>query len=245
MNSEEYKVISRADAKAQGLKHYFTGKPCKNGGVGLRFVISKCCLCETCRQKRADTNLRWREENSEYMRRYRDENKEQALERQRRNYKKNKDRVLERNRRWYEENKEQVAERIRLYREDNQEKIAERERRYYGENKEQLVERSRRWREKNPEKAIAQTSKRRAAKIERTPSWFGELDQFVLEEAYDLAAERLAETGIEWHVDHLVPMRAKKASGLHCAANIQVIPAVMNLEKYNKMRLTKPLEWLR
>ena len=42
--------ISRKQAKAQGLKHYFTGKPCKHGHVDLRQVSSESCM-ECLRQR--------------------------------------------------------------------------------------------------------------------------------------------------------------------------------------------------
>ena len=35
--------ISREQAKEQGLKHFFTGKPCKNGHVSVRYVSTKQC----------------------------------------------------------------------------------------------------------------------------------------------------------------------------------------------------------
>ena len=38
------KIISRKEAKAQGLKRYFTGKPCKYGHVAERTVSSRECL---------------------------------------------------------------------------------------------------------------------------------------------------------------------------------------------------------
>jgi hypothetical protein len=38
-------IISRAEAKAQGLTHYFTGKPCKNGHVAKRLVAGACVEC--------------------------------------------------------------------------------------------------------------------------------------------------------------------------------------------------------
>lgn len=41
-------LISRAEAKAQGLRFYFTGKPCQRGGVAQRWVSSKTCSCELC-----------------------------------------------------------------------------------------------------------------------------------------------------------------------------------------------------
>lgn len=38
------KIISRADAKAQGLKRYFTGKPCPQGHVVERFIVNSTCV---------------------------------------------------------------------------------------------------------------------------------------------------------------------------------------------------------
>jgi 5-methylcytosine-specific restriction endonuclease McrA len=40
-------IISRDDARAQGLKHYFTGESCRNGHVAERLVSNK--LCRECR----------------------------------------------------------------------------------------------------------------------------------------------------------------------------------------------------
>lgn len=70
-----------------------------------------------------------------------------------------------------------------------------------------------------------------------------EFDEFVISEAYRLSKERAKETGISWHVDHMIPLNAKKVNGLHCAENIQVIPEKMNLEKNNKMWYTKRYEF--
>jgi len=39
-----YHVISRADAKAQGLMRYFTGRPCKWGHVAERYAKSTHCI---------------------------------------------------------------------------------------------------------------------------------------------------------------------------------------------------------
>jgi hypothetical protein len=40
------KIISRAEARASGQTHYFTGKPCKNGHVDKRYVHKATCY--TC-----------------------------------------------------------------------------------------------------------------------------------------------------------------------------------------------------
>jgi len=37
-------VITRKQAKAQGLKHYFTGVPCKNGHISQRTTLDYTCV---------------------------------------------------------------------------------------------------------------------------------------------------------------------------------------------------------
>ncbi len=41
-------IISRKEAKARGLKHYFTGKPCKRGHIAIRIVRE--IACSECRK---------------------------------------------------------------------------------------------------------------------------------------------------------------------------------------------------
>lgn len=63
-------AISRADARASGLRSYFTGKPCLHGHVALRDVAN--ARCSVCRRQgavrlrhkhRATENARRREQN--------------------------------------------------------------------------------------------------------------------------------------------------------------------------------------
>ena len=41
----EQVVITKKQAREQGLKHYFTGKPCKHGHVSKRYVSTGHCFC--------------------------------------------------------------------------------------------------------------------------------------------------------------------------------------------------------
>ena len=46
--------LSRAEAKAQGLTRYFTGKPCKRGHVSERLTSNYCCVeCKRPRERQA------------------------------------------------------------------------------------------------------------------------------------------------------------------------------------------------
>ena len=67
------KIISRGEALAQGLKRYFTGKPCHAGHVAER--RSKDGHCVECSRDRYPANP---EEAREAARRWRETNPEKA-----------------------------------------------------------------------------------------------------------------------------------------------------------------------
>jgi hypothetical protein len=58
---KDSKVIARAEAKALGLKRYFTGEPCKRGHVVERFVSgAKCSECSRLSDERINQEHRRR-----------------------------------------------------------------------------------------------------------------------------------------------------------------------------------------
>lgn len=105
-------IITRAEARAQGLAHYFTGKPCKHGHVEKRRTKDGQCLkCER-----------------ESAARRRAANPEKSREADRRYYEANRKVVLDANRRWRAANPERAREISReadlRYREANPAKAA-------------------------------------------------------------------------------------------------------------------------
>jgi len=173
-------------------------------------------------------------------------------------YAKNKATIREKQREYYLANAEYIIKCAKEYKENNSEKVREKHRKHYCTNKADYIKRADDYRTANPEKVRAykrkharanlaqgaqKTRKRRAAKLQRVPSWFGEFDEFVLQEAYTLAARR-SSPDVLWHVDHLLPLQGLRVSGLHCGLNLQVIPALLNFRKQNRNWLVNSLEWL-
>lgn len=257
-------TIDRKTARDLGLKYYFTGVPCKNGGVGYRAVSNSDCLCTICvetrKQKKCMSYAENREANMERRRRYVSDNTEKVAEAQRKRYLANRDAIRAQQRDYYQNNRERLNAQSRErweenkaeylvtaagYRERNRETLNAKQRDRNAENEAGISEANSRYYRENKPVFRTIRARRRAAQRNAVPPWFGEFDGLVISEAYHLLGIRSEETGIVWHVDHMVPLQAKRCSGLHCADNIQVIPGVMNLQKSNRLVLTERLEWLK
>lgn len=87
------------------------------------------------------------------------------------------------------------------------------------------------YRKNNPQKIRELNGTRRAIERRAMPLW---ADRERIKEIYKLAHEIWATTGVEQHVDHIIPLRGKFVSGLHVPENLQVISAKDNLSKSNK-----------
>lgn len=98
-------------------------------------------------------------------------------------------------------------------------------------NKEKKRETNAKWRARNRGVINALKAKRRAAKLQRTPVWS---EKGHIKALYAAAARMTKCTGIEWHVDHILPLRGEEVSGLHVLGNLQIITAAQNLAKNNK-----------
>ena len=116
---------------------------------------------------------------------------------------------------------------------------------YRTKNVDAIRQRSKDYSRRNRGKVLARASERYARKKLAVPGWYGEFDNLVFQEAHDLRQMRNEQTGILWHVDHMIPMQAISVCGLHVWNNIQLIPAIMNMKKKNNMLFTEPGEWLK
>ena len=142
------------------------------------------------------------------------------------------------------EKKEMQRKSAEKIRKEKPEHVTNLEAKRYARNRDKRLKLALKYQFDNKEKTCAIQIKRRNAKKERTPMWFGEFDEFVLSEAIELAKIRQETTGIKWHVDHMIPLQGKKVSGLHVAHNLQVIPAFLNQKKQCKAEMSKRNEWI-
>ena len=92
------------------------------------------------------------------------------------------------------------------------------------------------WARRNRGRILAWCRKRQLDKIQRTPAWLTADDLWLIEQFYETAAARTKATGVQWHVDHRLPLRGKTVSGLHVPYNLQVILGSENSSKGNRVQ---------
>ena len=99
--------------------------------------------------------------------------------------------------------------------------------------KEYLSDLRRAYKRNNKDKVNANVAERRAKKLQATPLWY-DMEKGVIESLYERAETLTEETGIQHHVDHVIPLQHERICGLHCLANLQILTDKDNLEKSNK-----------
>lgn len=113
---------------------------------------------------------------------------------------------------------------VKDYKKTNQNKVSSYQKKY-----------NRIYQIKNKGKINALISKRRAIKLKATPMWLTEEHFKEIERFYVQAQDLKLLTGLEYHVDHIVPLQGKNVCGLHVPWNLQVIPAKENMRKSNRL----------
>ena len=114
---------------------------------------------------------------------------------------------------WYERNKDLTKERARLWALNNPNKVSIKNIKYKKKNKEKITEYNKLWWSSNKDKRASYQAKRKASQLQRTPKWLTKDDLWIIEEAYSLAQLRTNLFGIDWHVDHIIPLQGKLVSG--------------------------------
>lgn len=208
------------------------------------------CWCKACksetrkaryqknREHELAVNSIWKNTNKEYhtflKKRWRQENKEHYSAQQKEYRSSRLDVISEYGKRWYLENKDRKLQLGRLW---------------YLNNKEYKDAQNRQWRKDNPLKArqLAKlyrmvnidrvrwhTANYRAKKLQATPLW---LNDSQIEEILDFhTSAKMFQlyTGVDYQVDHIVPLQGETVCGLHVPWNLQLLPSFENQSKSNR-----------
>lgn len=147
-------------------------------------------------------------------------------------YSNNVEITLEKKSDYREANRDQININQNLTRLNNLEVFQERDREYY-----------KKYVSINPEYPSNKTAKRRCSKLDRTPKWLSKDDSSKIRSIYKMCKLISKKTGLEHHVDHIIPLISDKVSGLHVPWNLQIITKEQNLKKSNKLIEDIVLSW--
>lgn len=207
-------IITRSQAKSQGLKWYFTGKLCVRNHSCVRSVATGTCV-ECAREK----NTTFRRNNPNYKKQY---------------YQANREKCLEYNKNWQQNNPDKVK--------NNSYRFIEQHGGYSEYSKQQRrlnpdigKTSSRKWRFKNPHKVREHANIRRTSLEYAIPSWYND-EVNLIHQLYQKRTELSDRWGVELEVDHIIPLRPRdrSVSGLHCWHNLQLLDQSINGSKHDQ-----------
>ncbi|MCC6486713.1 MAG: HNH endonuclease, partial [Candidatus Hydrogenedentes bacterium] len=249
-------IIERKEAKAAGLQHYFTGRPCKRGHVDRRITSKGICVACTRERSARPDQAEWkkqhyqrnrsviRQRQAEYRTRNAESlkvarqafcraNPEIVFQWKRSDRMRRRDKIRESKKRYVEKNRERVRAAKRAYYEANADRAREDSRRAYERNKAHLIRLAKEWQKRNPEKRAriqrANLARRRQAMAtSAVPFTAADLDAiFKLQRGRcGYCRVKLGKSG--WHADHIV---ALTRGGSNARSNIQVLCRTCNLSK--------------
>jgi hypothetical protein len=182
-------IISRPEAKALGLKRYFTGVPCRREHICERYVSTKHCVTCACCDSRT------------YL--LSDEKRD----------------------------RHNAVRRLYMRQSERREKSQLQAQIYAIANPDVIRATKRRWARNNRANVSANTRAHVARKRQAMPNWADRRD---IESFYSLTQFLNSTFHQTFHVDHIVPLRGKRVSGLHVSANLQILTDTENRSKSHR-----------
>ena len=205
-------IITRKQAREQGLTRYFDGSLCKRGNADWRKTCDSSCLCSDCKAHNNRVRAERKQTRGEEFKALRCREEKQRRERR----------------------GEELNARLRdRYAEDAEvrAKILTRNEEWRRANPDKAEANVLGWLARNPGAKKAYHATRKARLLQLAPA-LTSVEWGQIKAIYKLRTLISRATGIEHHVDHHIPL-AK--GGLHHPSNLWVITAEENLRKHAKL----------
>lgn len=135
---------------------------------------------------------------------------------------------------WFAANVEGRRAQRHSYRAENSDKLRAHGRAYYAANHEECRSRHRAWKKVNSEKNCAAQRAREARKLNAMPAW---ACKRAITNIYAESNRLTTDTGVEHHVDHVIPLKHPLVCGLHVENNLQILTAKENMHKHNRFMI--------
>jgi len=122
---------------------------------------------------------------------------------------------------------------MRKWVKDNPRKCAANNKKYRQANQKKVAAYNRQWRQTNLGKCAAYAGARLARELKATPKW---ANRMAMQKFYVIANMLMRYTGIDFEVDHIVPLQSRVVCGLHTEANLQILVRTTNRRKSNSFQ---------
>lgn len=237
-------VIRRADALKLGLKHYFTGVPCKYGHVEKRYTASSSCIiCD--RAKALERSRQPEVKAANKKNKMKESYKEKSRE-----YAKARSKGL-----WSQKSTEidvpsSHPDYGKLYYLANRERLLSKQKEYAKKNKDRRTEYIREWARnysKTPEGVVTSFMRKSlnrclVNKTDRSSALLGYSKEDLISHISSRFSDGMGwHNRGEWHIDHVVPIRHFLSIGvtdpkvINALSNLQPLWAKDNLSKGGKL----------
>ena len=120
---------------------------------------------------------------------------------------------------------------------ENKHKTIQYYKKWADNNRDKLKEYNSSYRKQHLAEDAARSMLRYTKKLRATPRWLTTAQRAEILLFYKQAKLLEKETGIKYHVDHIIPLQGTNVCGLHVPWNLQVLSAKDNLVKSNKVLL--------
>lgn len=226
-------IVTRKQAKAGGLLHYFQGSKCPQGHVSQRYTRNgECVTCSADRQrsdprKTRDRNARSRAKHIDVVRR-------RSRDYMAKKWAQDPEAMRQRHRAWAAANPEKRLAKEKRWREKNAEYVADRARNYRATKEACHVQaraRVKAWRIANPDAYIAQLHLRRSRKIGAEGCYGPEDVQRLLRSQNGLCNGCSCDISEKYTVDHMNPL---SRGGSNWPSNLQLLCKTCNSSKNNR-----------